>query len=125
MKLKQILDPKFQEALRNLSAQPLPLTAAFKLKSIKAIIYQEYDKYKQCHQEALIRLADKDAAGQPLMESDGCTVKMSTANKDLLLKELSKLMEIDVVINRISVEEFGGIMISVDNLESLDPIFIT
>lgn len=124
MKLARLTDARFHAALRKLSAQPMPLRVAFKIKGITAKVDEELKKFEACRQEALVKYGKKDDAGK-LVTKDDNNVDFEPAQLQAFAGELNDLGQTDVDIPAISLAELGEkAELTVEELTLLDAIIV-
>lgn len=124
MKLNKLIDPAFQTALKKVSAQELPLAAAFKLKGIMKRGDEELAKYEEIRKSALEKLGERDENGQLILEQNG-TVKLSQENLTSFIGELNALLDTQVDIGTLQITELGNkLSISVSDLMVLGDILV-
>jgi len=124
MKLARLTDARFHAALRKLSAQPLPLRIAFKLKGVQVKVDEELKKFEECRQGALEKLGKKDADGKLMTKPDGA-VEFEQDQLKLFAAELNDLGAMDVEIPSVKLDDLGTkIELSVDELSLLDGIVV-
>lgn len=124
MKLARLTDARFHQALRKLSAQPLPLRVAFKLKGIAAKVDVELKKFEECRQAALEKFGKRDAEGKILTKEDG-SVEFEGEQLAAFAAELNDLGQLDVDIGSIKMEELGDkVELTVVELSVLDDLVV-
>lgn len=120
MKLVRLTDARMHDALQRLSAAPIPLRTAFKLKGISAKVEEELRKFEQCRQEALMKFGKKDSNGNLVTKADG-SVEFEREQMQAFIKELNELGETEVSVPSISIHELGD---KVDNFSANDLIML-
>jgi hypothetical protein len=124
MKLARLTDARFHEALRKLSAQPMPLRVAFKLKGLKTRVDEELKKFEQCRQEALDKFGKKDADGKLVTRPDN-TVEFEEGQLQAFAAELNDLGQTDVDLPSIKLDDLGSTAeLTVDELTLLDSVVV-
>lgn len=124
MKLARLTDARFHAALRKLSAQPVPLRVAFKLKGITAKIDEELKKFEACRQEALEKFGKKDESGKLVTKADN-SVEFEPGQLQAFASELNDLGQTDLEIPTVSLSELGDrAELTVDELILLDSIVV-
>lgn len=119
MKLSKLLDDNFNKAMKKLNEQSLPLKTAFLLKGLNRQMQEELTKYEETRKEALTKYGEKDAEGNLLVTDNG-QVTLKPETRDLFIKELNDLLNIEIEIMPISVVDLGDAKLSVDDLVALD-----
>lgn len=124
MKLVRLTDSRLHAALRRLSAAPVPLRVAFKLKGIQSRVDEELKKFEQCRQDALGKFGKKDAEGKIITKPDGA-VEFEPEMLQAFATELNELGDTDLPIPTLSISELNDkIEISADDLHVLDGILV-
>jgi len=124
MKLARLTDARFHNALRKLSAAPVPLRVAFKLKGIQAKVDQELKKFEECRQQALEKFGKKDAEGKVQTKPDG-TVEFEPDQLKLFAAEFNDLGHTEVEIGFVKLEDVGDrVELSADELSLLDSVLV-
>lgn len=123
MVIANIVNQGFVEALERLKSQRLPMKVAFNLISISKKVKEELAAFEEARKSSLVRLADKDDSGNPIIEDN--RYKLSNEAIELFNKELSDLYSTEVNIPAIKVSDLGDISdikMSTQDLELLEPI---
>lgn len=122
MKLARLTDARLHTVLRKLSAAPLPLRVAFKLKGISAKVDEEVKKFEAVRMEALEKAGKKDEAGKVVVKPDG-NVDMDPDKLQEFVAQLNELGQTEVELPSLKVEDLGDkVQLSVDELNLLDGI---
>lgn len=124
MKLARLTDGRFHSALRKLSAQPMPLRIAFKLKGVIAAVEVELKKFDQCRQEALDKFGKKDAEGKLVTKEDN-SVEFEDGQLQAFASEMNDLGNADVEIPTVKLDDLGPkAELTVEELTLLDCIIV-
>lgn len=124
MKLARLTDPRFHSALAKLSAQPVPLRVAFKLKGVSAKIQEESRKLEECRRVALDKFGKKDAEGELLTKPDG-HVEFEPDQLKAFAAELNDLGQTDIELPTVKIDELGDkAVLTADDLALLDGIIV-
>jgi len=122
--LAKIVSPTFRKSLDKLSSQELPLRAMFKLKGIVKTLRDELSKWDELQVETARKHADKDEAGQPIIErTDGKTsyYKMDHENMLKFAAEMGELARLDIEIPEISYQDLGNtVKLTTDDIVELE-----
>ena len=120
MKLGQIADKDFQDALLKLMKHDIPIKTAYKLKIEIDKLKSEMSRYQELHQELLVKYGNKDQDGR--LETDQLkNVRFKEEQYRQFMRELKELKSIDVEVKSISIDDIGDkIDISIDDLIMLD-----
>jgi hypothetical protein len=124
MKLRQILNPQFQEAFRDLTSQEMPARVAFMIHMVKKDIYSAFDLYKECYKAALEKYADKNPDGTCKQDEDENYI-LSDENRTRFVHEINDLLEQEIEVRKIDTDIFTSfdVKISADKLMILSGIF--
>lgn len=124
MKLARLTDSRFHAALRKLSAQPMPLRMAFKLKGITAAIDVELKKFEECRHCALETFGKKSEDGKVVTKPDG-TVEFEPDQLREFASQLNELGQTDIEVGSVKMDELSDkVELSVDELGLLDGILV-
>jgi len=124
MKLARITDKRFRDVLKKLSEQKLPLKAAFKLKGIAKKVNDEFTKYDELRLESVKKFAEKDDAGNLILDDKG-NAKFSNDGMLDFVKQLDELLSIDIEILPLSIDELGSeLNITADELMILEDVIV-
>jgi hypothetical protein len=124
MKLARLTDARLHAVLRKLSAQPLPLRVAFKLKGITARVDTELKKFEECRQAALEKFGKKDAEGKIVTKSDG-TVDFEPEMLQAFAAELNDAGQEEIDIGSLKLDDLGEkVELSVEELTLLDGVVV-
>lgn len=124
MKLARITDDRFHLALAKLSAEPLPLRVAFKLKGLSKIVHGEHSKYEEVRQGALKKYGLKNEDGSlkvdernnALFDADG--IQAFTA-------EIAELTAIEISLPTVTLSELGdNVRLTVAEVEALEGVLV-
>jgi hypothetical protein len=120
VKLSNLIDPRFKQAINKLNQQQLPLKAAFKIKGIIDTIDAELAKYEAVRQSALLKYGKKNDDGSVATDQSG-NVVLEGDNANAFVKELNDLLALDLTLDKVSAQELGdNITISSEELFLLD-----
>lgn len=124
MKLARLTDARFHAALRKLSAQPMPLRVAFKLKGVTARVDQELKKFEECRQAALDKFGKKDAEGKMVTKEDN-TVEFEPGQLQAFAAELNELGQEDLDVGSVSLKDLGDkCELTVEEVTVLDGLIV-
>lgn len=124
MKLVRLTDARLHTALRKLSAMPVPLRIAFKLKGIQARVDEELKKFEQVRLDALDKFGKKDAEGKVIMKPDG-HVEFEPEQLKAFAAELNELGQMNIDMPSVKADELGDkVELSADELSVLDGIIV-
>lgn len=124
MKLARLTDNRFHAALKKLSAQPLPLRVAFKLKGIAAKVDEELKKFEECRQSALDKYGSKDAEGKLVLKADN-TVEFMPEQLQAFAAELNDLGQTELDFPTVKFAELGEkAELSADEVTVLDGLLV-
>lgn len=122
MKISTIMHPQFQKVLSDLTQQPVPMSAAFKLKGIVGQIENEMRSYDETRKTAIQRLADKNTDGSVVTLENG-SAKFSDENLKIFVQELNDLLASEIEIGSITLASLGDrVIISASDLAILDSL---
>jgi hypothetical protein len=124
MKLARLVDERLHLALNKLSAEPLPLRTAFKLKGIVKKAREEYSKYEEVRKEALQRHGEKNEDGT-LKVDDRNNVQFTPEGIQAFASELNQLTSLDMEMPTLTLSELGEkISLTVEDLEVLEGVIV-
>jgi hypothetical protein len=124
VKLAKLIEKEFQEAVRLLLKQPLPLWAAFKMRGIIKKIDVELDNYEEVRRGALMKYGKKKEDGTLSMNEVG-NIQFEQEDFRAFVKEMGELTAIEVELGTISLAELGDdIKLSTSDLMSLDDLLV-
>lgn len=106
MKLKEVLEPKFQSTMRDLTAQKLPIKTAFILAKATEKLETEINLFNKIKMESINKYAEKDSEGKLTANEDG-TVKLSKEDADTIETQLKELAENDIEIPTVKLSDLG------------------
>ena len=124
MKLAKLVDPRFQETLKKLSGEKLPLKTAFKLKGIINKTTEEFTKYDELRIESLRKYSKKDENGEMILDVNG-NAELDPAGAAEFVRELGELTSLELEIQEIKISELGdSLSMTADDLLFLDGIIV-
>ncbi len=124
MKLARLIDTRFHQALRKVSAQPLPLRVAFKLRGVIARVDVEHKKFEECRQAALEKHGKHGSDDKLLTKEDG-SVEFESEQLSAFVAELNDLGELDIDLGVVKVSELGDkVELTVEELSFLDGLIV-
>ena len=106
MKLSKLIDPEFQNTLKKLAAQEIPLRTAFTLRGIIKSVNDELNKYDEVRTAALNQFGDKDADGK-LILGEKNAVQINEENMKQFVAELNALLQTEVNVGSIKLSDLG------------------
>jgi hypothetical protein len=122
MKLRRLVDPQFQVALRKLAAQEVGLRSAFKLKGTLKRVTEALTTYDEVRSEALKRLGKTKEDGTLDVDATG-NVQLESENLEAFTKEMNTLLDTDVEIGTLRGAELGDrVTLSTSELLSLEDL---
>jgi hypothetical protein len=124
MKLARLSDARMHAVLRKLSAAPLPLRIAFKLKGVQSRVDEELGKYEEVRKSALEKFGKKGEDGKVIIKPDG-NVELEQDQLKEFVAQMNELGQTDVDIPSLKMDELGDrVQLSVDELNLLDGILV-
>lgn len=121
MKLYQLLNDNFQEALARLNKQPLPLKTAFELADIKIKIQAQLALYAEVQGKALMKFASKN--GEIDINED--SVLIPEENREQYTKEINDVLKTEVDVGVIKRDSLGeDTKISADDVLALSGFIV-
>ena len=124
MKLANLINSNFLEALERLRAQKLSMKAAFALSGLSKKVREEISKFEEARKNSLEKLCDRDESGNPVM--DGNNFKLSPEAMSQLAQELSEVAALEVDLKKIKLKDLGdlsNVEMSTLDFEVLECIF--
>jgi len=122
MKIGNLIDSNFQNALSKLMTQPLALKVTYKLYNIKKTTEDEFAKYDKIRLDAIARLSEKNADGTPTSDEKG-NAQFSPDNLASFAQELNEFLDVEFTHDKVKLEELGeSLKLSVQELAALSPI---
>lgn len=123
VKLAQLVNPEFQNALGQLMQKEIPVRTSFKLKNVLKRLGEEVKTYNEVRTELLNKFGDKDEADKLAVDPETNNVKFSGDNLKLFGEAMSELLKMEVDIGSISAFELGEkLSISTSSLALLDGV---
>lgn len=116
--LGQLSSDKFQKVMKNLLLLKLPITTAFKLKTLTKKFNNELEKFSELRNETLERHCKRDADGAPELDSHK-NYTFSDDNFAKVTSEMNALLAIEVGFESIKMSDLGDIAITSDELLTL------
>ena len=124
MKLARVTDPKFQETLKKLLKEPLPLKTSFKLKGIAKRAQEELDKYEEVRKAAVSKYGAKDDKGELLVQEDG-NVRLDGDDLQGFIKEITDLVNLEIDLGTLSIDELGDrVQLTAEELLALEDLVV-
>lgn len=124
MKLVKITDDKFHVLMKKISNEPLPLKTAFKIKGIYKKIQEEYAKYDEVRQQALLNYGLKDSNGNIQLDEHN-NVRFDDLGRAAFNKDMVDLLSTEINVENIKLSELGdNLKLSAIDLELLDGLLI-
>lgn len=125
MKLAKIIDPRFTNSFKKLTAEALPLKTAFKLKDTAKKIEEAFTKYEELRKVAINKYGKKDDKDTLVMDENG-NVEFADDQMELFIKELQELVNVEVEVAKIKIDDLGdGLKLSAEELMFLEDLFDT
>jgi|ERR1051325_2699090 hypothetical protein len=125
MKLANIVDPRFHEALNKLANAALPVKTAFKIKGVTKVVRAEYEKYEEVRQASLKSHGLKKEDGELDLDDKG-NVKFDNDGIVAFAKDMADLTALEVEVPTVSLAELGEkIDLTAMDLELLDGIVVS
>ena len=122
MKIGRLLHPKFQEIVRNLQTNQVPLKGAYKLKAVVKAIDEEIGKYQELRVSAVEKYGRRLQNGELDKDENG-NVQFDNDNQQVFVTEINDLLALDVPINKISLSDLGDkVVISVEDLYLIEDL---
>lgn len=122
MKLRRLIDPQFQLALRKLASQDVGLRSAFKLKGTLKRVTDALTTYDEVRAEALKRLGKTKEDGNLDVDAGG-NVQLETENLKTFTDEMNQLLDTDVEIGAVKVGDLGDkVSLSTSELMALEEL---
>jgi hypothetical protein len=107
MKLSKVLNPKFQELLGKLLVSEVPMKTAFKLKKVSKVLDDALKDYDATRMEAIKKFAELDEEGIPKSDANNNAIFLTDELRMSFANELSELLDVEIDINKVSVDELG------------------
>lgn len=125
MKLARLIDSGFQNSVRTLMKQPLPLKAAYKLRGVVKKAEAELTQYEEMRKEALQKYGKKKEDGT-LDTTETNNVQFETQETlQVFLKDIGDLTNVDVDMPAITLTELGAdIRLSTEDLMNLEGLIV-
>jgi len=125
MKLARLIDSGFQNSVRTLMKQPLPLKAAYKLRGVVKKAEAELTQYEEMRKEALQKYGKKKEDGT-LDTTETNNVQFETQETlQVFLKDIGDLTNVDVDMPAITLTELGDdIRLSTEDLMNLEGLIV-
>lgn len=105
MKLANIINKNFIEALERLRSQKVPMKGAFALSGVSKKVREEVTKFEEVRKAALERLCDRDEDGNPLMSGDNFNLSQESMRQ--LAQELSELTSMEIDVGQVKLKDLG------------------
>lgn len=124
MKLRRLIDPQFQIALRKLAAQDVSLKSAFKLKGTVKRLTDALTTYDEVRTEALKRLGKKKEDGALDVDETG-NVQLEASNLASFTAEMNALLDTDIDLGTLKGSELGDkVSLTTSELMILDELVL-
>jgi len=108
VKLEKLIDPAFQTALSELSAnKTVPPQIAFRLRGILKKVREELEKFEEVRKSYLEELAKKDAEGKIETSKEGL-VSFEGNNEEEMRKRIKELGQAEVELPTVKFSELGS-----------------
>lgn len=124
MKLAKLTDLRLHSALRKLSAMPMPLRVAFKLKGIQVKVDEELKKFEEVRRSAIEKFGKRDDKGELVTKENG-SVDFEVEQLRAFAAELNDLGQMDVDLPSVNINDLGDkVELSTDELLLLDGLIV-
>ena len=110
MKLEQIIDPVFNQALNELMSKPVPMIVAYNLSDILEKVAKENKKFQELREKLLTKYGSKDKAGKLLKNDEGTAYLIE--DKAGFEADYQELVEIEVELPFIKVDDIKDLKLS-------------
>lgn len=122
MKLEKMINPAFQQAMRELNSQKLPIKAAFMLSQITEKMEQEIERFETVKLDSIRKSGIKDDKGELIPDANG-NVTLSPEDSERITKELKEALDQDIDMPVVNLSDLGNnLSISVTELSLLKDI---
>jgi hypothetical protein len=120
MKLANLIDPRFKQALTKLNQQQLPLKVAFKLKGAINSVDAELKKYEEVRMSALQKYGKKNEDGSLAADENG-NIPLEGDSAQNFVAELNELLSLEIELPKFTLSELGDkVTMSSEELFLLD-----
>lgn len=112
-----------ERGLSVLSGEKLPISVAFKLNGIIKQVAEKLQETEQVRQDIIAKYADKDEAGETIVDKETNMVHFSDENRDKFQSEMETLFSdiCEISGDPIDVELLGDVSISLADLSTIEP----
>lgn len=119
VKLGQLINPEFQQALGLLAQKELPLRTSFKLKGLIKRLSDEVRTYNEVRTDLLNKFGNKEEDGTLKINKETNNVEFSDDNLKLFGEAMNELLKMEVDIGSVTLNELGDKLNLSTNLVSL------
>lgn len=106
MKLSIVISPVFSEAVNKLIKAEVPISTAYKLKSVVKTLGEEQKKFEDLRTSLIEKYAPKNKKGEIVKNEDG-GYAVAEKNKEAFFEEIKELLNVEVELPKIKVSELG------------------
>jgi hypothetical protein len=106
MKLKEVLDGKFQTTMRDLTSQKLPIKTAFILAKATEKLETEINLFNKVKADSINKYAQKDSDGKLIAGDDG-NVKLSPEDIVTIEAQLTEMVEAEISLPTVTISDLG------------------
>lgn len=109
MKLGDLVGPRFSSSFSRLMQSKVPISTAFRLRTMSRIIQAEIDKYNEVRGQLIKELSEKDENGKPVekMEGGHPTISVSDANTATFQTKIQELHAVTVDLATLTPADLG------------------
>jgi hypothetical protein len=111
MKVFELTDPAFSEAMHRLLAVQVPINTALKLRSLYETYNSVIGEFEMQKSNLIKELCDKGDDGLPKADYDG-NVQFSKENAEKFASKVENLLNIEVSLPILSSDDLFGIRVS-------------
>jgi hypothetical protein len=123
MKVAQLINENFLGSLEKLRVQKLPLKASYQIAGISKKVREEFGRFEEARKNALEQLAEKDEAGNPIVENG--SFKLDKEGLKELSRQLKEVVELEIDVQKIKLSDLGDLSkveLSAQDVEILEAI---
>lgn len=126
VKLAQLINPDFQQALGLLAQKEIPLRTSFKLKGVIKRLGDEVKTYNEVRTDLLNKFGEKEEDGTTLkVNKETNNVEFTGDNLKLFGSAMNELLQMEVDIGSVKLEELGDKMsLSTNHASLLDGVLV-